>query len=549
MVALIIYFLCLASLLDGESFTLLAHAVAVSWITTATILRVAGADSPSRWPVHLRYAGRLLAQALPIAAALWLFFPRFGGPLWQLPDDGNGATSGLSDAMSPGDVTDLALSDEIAFRVRFAAAAPPPAALYWRGPVLHDFDGRTWRHSLLRPVAAPLLPQGAAYQYTVSLEPSRRHWLFVLDWPFAWRAPRALLTNDYMLISSTPVTQRLDVTATSYADVASTGDLDAGSRQRDTRLPAGRNPRSLALARSLRDAHPDDAGYIRAILTLFHEQAYFYTLTPPQLADDSVDSFLFDTRRGFCGHYASAFASLVRAAGIPARVVTGYHGGTYNRFAGYWIVRQSDAHAWVEVWLDGRGWVRMDPTSAIAPERVEHGLNDLVYGGAASTSRWQQRTPWLADARLRLDALRLLWRERILRYDQNSQERMLEWLHVPNPDQRKLALLLGASLTVGMAWLSWQVRRDAGRRPKDPLERAYRTLCRRLARIGAPRRPNEGAEAYAARVVALRPDLDATVTALCRRYSDLRYGASGSDRAVFIAAVRRFRPRDFPASS
>jgi hypothetical protein len=298
------------------------------------------------------------------------------------------------------------------------------------------------------------------------------------------------------------------------------------------------------LAQALRSAHPDDRGYVDAVLDLFRRQPFFYTLTPPRLADDSVDEFLFDTRRGFCGHYASAFAALMRAVGIPARVVTGYQGGTYNRFADYWIVRQSDAHAWDEVWIDGQGWLRVDPTAAIAPERVERGLNDLVTAGAPLTSRWQQRTPWLTDTRLRLDALRLLWRERILQFDSGSQEQLLDLLHIPQPDGQKLALVLAACLIAGMSWLTWQVRRELDVRPTDPVHRAYDRLCRRLAAIGLPRMPHEGAEAFAARVAAQRPDLGATVRALCRRYSQLRYAADPSQAAAatFIAGVRGFRP-------
>jgi hypothetical protein len=340
-------------------------------------------------------------------------------------------------------------------------------------------------------------------------------------------------------------------------------------RRRDTRLPAGRNPRSLRLAQELRAAHPDDQGYVDAVLGLFHSEPFFYTLRPPRLAADPVDGFLFDTRRGFCGHYASAFATLMRAAGIPARVVTGYQGGTYNRFADYWILRQSDAHAWDEVWMEGRGWVRVDPTAAVAPERVEHGLNDIVAAdNALQFSRWQQRTPWLGDAWLRLDALRLLWRERILRFDQSSQERLLELLHIPEPDSQKLALVLAACLILGMTWLTWQVRRELQVGPRDPLQRAYERLCRRLRSVGCERRPSEGPEAYAARVSHLRPDLGLAVIALCREYSKLRYGAGAApvgtattggattasargaaDIIGFSAAVRRFRPRGSRASS
>lgn len=551
-VAMISYFLSLATLLESESFWLFSYLVAVCWLTTSTQLRLTTTPQLGERRSSLRYAGRLLAQAIPLAAAFWLFFPRFGGPLWQLPDDGRSATSGLSDTMSPGDITDLAMSDDVAFRVRFTASTPPPQERYWRGPVLHDFDGHAWKRTESRqPLAPPLQFRGPAYDYVVSLEPNHHNWIFVLDWPSHWDASRAWLTSDYMLMQAAAVVQPIDVTATSYGRVEAAGRLSAGMRTRDTRLPPGRNPRSVRLAQEMRAAHAGDLDYVRAVLDMFRTEEFYYTLQPPRLAEDSVDGFLFGSRRGFCGHYASAFAALMRAAGVPARVVTGYHGGTFNRFADYWILRQSDAHAWDEVWIEGHGWLRVDPTSMVAPERVERGLNDIVSLGQPLTSRWQQRTPWLTDTRLRLDALRLLWRERILRFDEGSQEKLLGFLHIPEPDGQKLALVLAVCLITGMGWLTWQIRRELTVRPRDRVDRAYATLCRRLAAIDLARAANEGAEAFAARVAARRPDLASAIGNLCRRYSDLRYGRAPSRAAAadFIAGVRRFRPRGSPGSS
>ncbi len=548
-ITMIIYFLSLGALLQGESIWLLCYLIAVSWLTTAALLT--GAASLGRWRTSLRYAARLLAQALPLALVFWLFFPRFGGPLWQLPDDGGAATSGLSDSMSPGDITDLAASDDVAFRVRFSTATPPSEERYWRGPVLHDFDGHTWRRGDAVPArAAPLEYRGAAYRYTVSLEPNQHSWLFMLDWPAEWSAPHAELSGDYMLVQSAPLAQPIDIAATSYTHVRSAEPLSTGMRRRDTQRPRA-NPRTIRLAAQLRAAHPDDLDYVHAVLDMFRQQPFYYTLTPPRLAADSVDAFLFDTRRGFCGHYASAFATLMRAAGIPARVVTGYQGGTYNRFADYWIIRQSDAHAWNEIWIDGNGWLRIDPTSMIAPERVDRGLNDIVRAGAPSVSRWQQRTPWLTDTRLKLDALRLLWRQRILTFNEESQEKLLGMMHIPQPDGQKLAIVLGLCLILGMGWLTWTVRRELDPRPRDPVSRAYERLCRRLAAVGIPRLPHEGAEGFAARVADRRPDLGDTVAGLCRRYSDLRYAANPphSAAALFVAGVRAFKPRGSRASS
>jgi transglutaminase-like putative cysteine protease len=544
-ITLSIYFVSVSALLESTSFWLFAYLIAVCWLTTAALLRLTGTLPLPQWRRCLRYSGRLLGQALPLALALWLLFPRFAGPLWHIPDNGHIAASGLSDTMSPGDIDQLALSDEVAFRVRFTGPAPPPAERYWRGPVMHDFDGRTWTHTFSAPLGAPAFaPQGPAYDYTVSLEPNQRHWLFVLDWPSHWDLADAGLTRDYTLMRRDPVSRPIDVTARSHTQVRWTAPLTNAMRARDIRTAPDQNPRTLQLAQSMRREHPDDAEYVRAVLAMFTQQRFYYTLTPPKLAGDSVDAFLFDSKRGFCEHYASAFALLMRAAGMPAHVVTGYQGGSFNRYADYWIVRQSDAHAWDEVWIEGRGWLRVDPTSAIAPERVELGGGDALGAESALAGGWRRHFPWLIDARLQLDALKQIWRERILFFDQNSQQQLLEWLHIPEPDGQKLVLLLAAALTLVLCWLTWIVRREVDHAPRDALNRAYSRLCAKLAAAGIARRSHEGAEDYAARVARHRPDLAPAVNALCGQYSRLRYAAAPGQLTAgqFDAAVRAFHP-------
>jgi protein-glutamine gamma-glutamyltransferase len=545
-ITLIIYFVSLAALLEGDSFWLLAYLIGVCWLTTATLLRVTSSGPAPGWRRSLRYGGRVLAQALPMALVFWLLFPRLASPLWQIPNDSKTAASGLSDSMSPGDITQLALSDEVAFRVRFDSVAPPAPERYWRGPVLDYFDGHTWTRSASGfGGAPPQQPLGVAYHYTVMMEPHQHRWLFMLDWPSSWNQPRAGLSNDYTLMQPEPLSRPVDVVGTSYTRVQYSEPLRAGTRARDLRQPRDRNPRTQQLARELRSAHPDDMELVDAVLAMFRQQPFYYTLNPPKLSDNSVDEFLFDTKRGFCGHYASAFAALMRAAGIPARVVTGYQGGTLNPYGDYWILRQSDAHAWTEVWIDGRGWMRIDPTAAIAPGRVEHGLADAVSAEDPLVSRWQRNTPWFAGARLRLDLLREIWRERILDFNQDSQRRLLELLRIPEPDGQKLVMVLGAAMALALAWLTWQIHRGLAPPSKDVAARTYARLCAKLAAAGIARKVHEGAEAYAMRVAQLRPDLAGTVTALCRHYSSLRYAAP-SERITlgqFQAGVRAFRPK------
>jgi protein-glutamine gamma-glutamyltransferase len=548
-ITLIIYFVSLAALLEGDSFWLLAYLIGVCWLTTATLLRLTSSGPAPDWRRSLRYGGRVLAQALPLCLVFWLLFPRFAAPLWQVPNDSQTAASGVSDTMSPGDITQLALSDEVAFRVRFASAAPPAAERYWRGPVLDSFDGHTWKRSGSGFAGAPPLePLGAAYRYTVMMEPHQHRWIFMLDWPATWDLPRAGLTSDYTLTQPEPLSRAIDVTGTSYTRIQASQPLSKNVRWRDLQQPRDRNPRTRQLAQELRSAHADDMELVGAVLAMFRQQAFYYTLTPPKLSDNSVDDFLFDTKRGFCGHYASAFAALMRAAGIPARVVTGYQGGTLNPYGDYWILRQSDAHAWTEIWIDGRGWMRIDPTASIAPERVERGLADTANADEPLVSRWQNRTAWFAGARLRLDLLREIWRERILDFDQDSQRRLLEMLHIPEPDGQKLVLLLAVGMALVLVWLTWQVRRELAPQSKDIAARTYARLCSKLAAAGLPRSMHEGAEDYALRVASQRPDLAATVTALCRHYSLLRYAQPSARITLgqFQARVRAFRPKGRP---
>ena len=546
-VALIVYFLCLSALLRSESFWLFIYLLGVAWLTGAALLALA----PRRggWEHSLRYAGRIAAQALPIALVLWLFFPRFDAPLWHLPSEGR-ARSGLSDTMSPGDIVDLALSDEIAFRVRFEGAAPPASERYWRGPVLHDTDGHTWRNEGPGIRGAGMwTPSGPAYLYTLSLEPTSFNWLFALDWPDSWNVPDAHLTGDYTLEQPRPVSKPIEVSARSHTHVHTQGTLPEATRRRDTALPPGRNLRTLAFAAELRRSHPGDKDYAAAVLDLFRREEFYYTLAPPPLGENSVDEFLFDTKRGFCGHYAAAFATLTRAVGIPTRIVTGYQGGMYNPYAGYWIIRQSNAHAWDEVWVAGEGWLRVDPTSAVAPARVEAGLEDRLADNRLAAG-WHARLPWLQDLRLRLDALGQVWRQRILHFDQLAQFSLLERLGIREPDAQKVVLVMAAGLALAFGWLMWQLRREQRPQPKDPVVIAYRRLCRKLAGIGLPRAPHEGAEGYAARIAALRPDIGGAVSALCGCYSELRYAATlpgrNGELESFIARVKAFHPRRTP---
>lgn len=525
-VLLICFFLVLASFLQAQRWWLLPMHATVVWMTTTALLRVTQGPASLTPLASARYAGRLLLQAAPLMILLFLFFPRIPGPFWALPSAGRGI-SGLSDTMSPGDLSELSLSSDPAFRVRFHGAVPPPAARYWRGPVLHDFDGYTWSRVPARALLGSSVTfTGTAYDYSLMLEGSRRDWVFALDLPESWAQSQIRQLADFQLVARSPLRQPRTFEMRSRTGYRAGEELSRTLRAADTRLPAERNPRTLELAQRLRARSAGAEDYIRTVLDRFRNEGFEYTLIPPGLDEDSVDDFLFNTRRGFCGHFASAFTTLMRAAGIPARVVTGYQGGELNPWANYYLVRQSDAHAWSEVWLERRGWVRVDPTAVIAPERIERGLIGAVAASEPVPGRLLRQLPWLADLRFAWDALDTAWRERIVEFGVDTQADLLEGMGLSGRDWRTLTALLVASLVIAMALVLWELRRELSRGGGSPVDRAYRTFCRRLERCGLRRLPHEGPRDFAARVRGTRPDLGAAVEAISRLYRALRYEAA-----------------------
>lgn len=518
------YFLVFAGFLYDQALLQLPYMLLTAWVLTATLMRVHQSGGSMTMRAALGQTGRMLLMGVPLAALLFVFFPRLPGQFWALPARAS-ATTGLTEEMSPGDVSELSISSAIAFRVKFEGALPPPAERYWRGPVLHDFDGRTWR---LRPMAYPeqsVRPMGPSYRYRVTIEPHQRHWVFPLDLVTGWTHPRLRRTHDHQLL--TPLNRPIS-TVSSFELESSTayrieGPLPVTLARADTRLPEGRNPRANALARELRARAGSDAAFVDAVLEMFRREAFYYTLEPPRLEADSVDDFLFNTRRGFCEHFASAFTALARAAGIPARVVTGYQGGEYNPLGDYLIVRQSDAHAWSEVWLEGRGWVRVDPTAAVAPERIERGLDAAIAENEPLPGRLLRRNSTLSQIRLAWDAINTFWQGQIVEFGLVQQRSLLARLGVDDAGWKALGAAIGLTLAafflVLFAWLAWRFRP----RDRDPVKQAYDVLCRRLARRNLARRPGEGPSDYLQRIARARPELARELEAIRALYISLRY--------------------------
>lgn len=541
---LVACFLALGSVLFSQTIATGAYLTACLLVSTTALVALAvpaEALPPRR---QLALAATLLAQALPVALALFVLFPRLPGPLWSLPRDAQAASSGLGETMSPGQITRLGLSDEIAFRTRFAAAPPPPAERYWRGPVLWASDGRTWRAGEAGGLPPPpITAETPSLEYTVTLEPHGRRWLFVLDAPVA--APRgAALAPDYQVLASAPVRQRTRYDAAS-ATRYRMGPLDDGQRRDTLALPEGHHPRARALAGAWRAAGLDAAALVQRALRHFREEPFAYTLYPPAMPGDPVDEFLFEARRGFCEHYAAAFTVLMRAAGVPARVVTGYQGGKVNPLDGFLVVRQRDAHAWAEVWIDERGWVRVDPTAAVAPSRVERGLEAAIPTAAAPFAGFALDEDsglgrLVRGVRDGWDAAGNWWNQWVLGFEGKRQREVLARIGIDPSDWRRLGVGVLVLVGVPLLVLAWLLHR---RRPMpDPARRLYERFCRRLAHLGIARRPAEAPLAYARRASAALPGHAAAIAEVTDAYTRARYARSGDGVARLRRLVAGFRP-------
>jgi protein-glutamine gamma-glutamyltransferase len=484
----------------------------------------------------MRISAIALLAAIPLATCVFLFFPRLGSPLWGAPNDPT-AHTGLGDTMAPGTIQELLIDDSPAFRVAFHGATPPRQDLYWRGPVLSIFDGLTWMRPEFneRRGKPEFQAGGSRITYDVTLEPTDRRWLVALDVPIS--APDGtLLGPDMSLVNRSPVASLLQYEATSATHYVVDSSLPKSARHFFLKLPEGFNPQSIQKAAQWRDSLKNDDAIIRAALNWFHEE-FFYTLSAPLLERDSVDDFLFNTKQGFCEHYASAFTFLMRAAGIPARVVTGYQGGYYNSVGDYWVVRQSDAHAWSEVWLAGRGWVRIDPTAAVSPQRVELGSR----AAAGESARWYQ-SDWMQAVRNQFDLVNRVWNEAIVQFSALRQQSLLTPFGVDKADYGSLmTVLIGTSTFLLMAFAWWVLR--APRVRDDALDVAYEKLRVKLNKAGAVSTPAEGPLTLAERAAARWPE-DENLALAFTNYIRLRYGCQlpdASDVRAFARSISSLR--------
>jgi transglutaminase-like putative cysteine protease len=530
-------FLVMSSLLREQYLWSLPYMLlSVLVIMTAWLRMPAGEKQPARRSFVT--GARLLAYAAPLAIVMWLFFPRISTPFWAVPIDTSRASTGLSETMSPGDISSLSMSGAVAFRVSFDSGVPAPRDRYWRGLVLTGFNGRTWSSrepGISRYARDEIEPRGGRVDYEVTLEPTRQQWLFTLDMPTEWSLGReAFMGPQQQLARATPIDQRMVYNVRSFTDYRVGRELPSTYRRWYAELPEDSNPATAQLAQRMRTAAGSDRAYVDAVLAMLREEAFYYTLEPPPLGKDPVDRFLFETRRGFCEHYASAFAVLMRSVGIPARIVLGYQGGEINPLGGHLTVRQSDAHAWTEVWLDDAGWVRVDPTAAVAPERVEISAGDAAFEAVAEGWGFSASSRLARQFTMAWDALNARWNEWILGYGPDTQNAFMKWLGMHEPTWRKMLLAL-VTLVVGLIMaISLLLMFRYSPPEKDEAAQLY---ARFVARTGLEPRTGETARAFAHRARRAGTVPVATIDAITDYYMDARYGGSDAARAHLRQAV------------
>ena len=504
---------------------------------------------------NLKLASTMLLHAAPLMLLLFVLFPRISGPLWNLPSDSFGAKTGLSDSMSPGNINQLSNNRAVAFRVQFKDKIPPPHQRYWRGPVFTYFDGRTWSNSnavnyeqLSSPKSINMSYRavGQPINYTVTLEPNNQNWLFALEMLSALPSDSDL-SPEYEVISRRPVQQLMRYSIKSYLEYQLEPQITP-NMARYLQLPNNPTARIKELINKWRtESSNEHEDIIKSALQHYREAPFYYTRTPPLLINNPVDEFLFETRRGYCEHYASSFVYLMRASGIPARVVTGYQGGESNPVSDYFIVRQSDAHAWAEVWLKEKGWIRFDPTTMIPPSRVENPQDLLRIAPDIAV----EATGWAASLWKKmgysLDNINHFWNQWILNYDDTRQRNFLKkfmsWFGFGDIDWRGMVTLLFSGMFLVFGLIALKLLRKIPEN-RDPAVIAYQQFCHKLEKHGLVREPSEDFTAFSFRASQQLPELGMPIVKITSLYQRLRYAPHPPADGLkdLQHAIRQFQP-------
>jgi transglutaminase-like putative cysteine protease len=498
---------------------------------------------------NLKLASRMLLQAAPLCLLLFVLFPRVPGPLWGLPEDVGSATTGLSEEMAPGRISQLSNNDAVAFRVKFKDVIPKPSELYWRGPVLWRFNGVRWdapKSQLTLRLETLHEKFGTAIDYSLTLEPHQQRWLFALDLPDAL-PPRSRMSSELQLLSLSVIDKVTRFELRSHTNYRIEPDAPQNI-QRYLALPTNIAPRSRELINTWLRESSTKSQLVQKALAYFRDQEFYYSRQPPLLFDDPVDEFLFQTRKGYCEHYASAFTVMMRQAGIPARVVTGYLGGEMNPLSDYMIVRQSDAHAWSEIWLEQQGWLRVDPTSIIPPERIES-TADLIRRESQTNRETQLiELNWMGQsfrqARYAWDVVNNRWNQWIIGFNEKRQLALLNSFGLPNISWRGMTFLLFTLMTIILVVISFYLFRSR-KQQSDRISKIYQQFQNKMAMVGFSKQAHESARHFAERITTSRDDLLRDVNSITGLYNKLRYSAHPPNYLFekLETAVKRFQPK------
>ncbi len=535
------YFLAITNFFYNQTMFTALYSLGAAWLITGTMVSLEHQAAPARLQQVARTSGVLLVQAVPVMLILFVLFPRLEGPLWGLPRIQNSGRTGLSDQMSPGSLSRFSLSDEIAFRANFEGDTPDTKKLYWRGPVLWDYDGRTWtagQQITLSELRYESL--GPILNYSVTLEPHDQRWMFVVDLPT--RLPqRSVLTRDYQVVSYRPIRQRLRYTAESSPLYRAGTEALPTELQRALVLPRDAAPRTRGMVRQWLASGLSPIEIAERALSIYRDQPFIYTLEPPPLDRDPVDQFLFETRRGFCEHFASSFAVMMRAAGVPTRVVTGYLGGEINPVDGYLVVRQSEAHAWNEIWTREEGWIRVDPTAVVSPLRIERGLATALPDSSTQPLLRRTQMKWLIEMRHQWDAVTNAWNQWVLGYTQERQSRFLSSFGFSNVGWQDMiiTLMIATGIIVGTFAIAMFMRLRS--KNADAVQRLWLRFCNVMSARGVTRKASEGPKDFTERVASSFPALRERVLRIGELYIDLRYGITDSESERDTLAVRELR--------
>ncbi len=538
------YFLVVTNFFYSQSMITAGLMFVVVIIMTASLISLNDLNQSITNKLKTKLAGQMLLQAVPLMVILFIFFPRISGPLWGLPDDAYNAKTGIDNSMTLGAISKLIQSDEVAFRVKFDDTIPEQANLYWRGPVLWHSDGTTWtelneqKHMASQPNIKSSSP---IYRYTTTIEPHNNNWLFALDFPLSLAIPdNTYFTQDGQLKSNDKIKQRKQYSLSSQTQFTFNAEQDLFIQQA-LQLPDQLHPRTRQLAQKWRNQTGKPNELIQLAINYFNQQPFYYTLEPPVLTGDIIDQFLFESRQGFCEHYAASFTVLMRAAGVPTRIVTGYQGGEVNPVDNFFVIRQRDAHAWTEVWIQDQGWIRIDPTAAVSKERIEQGMSTvmpLTMRSPLLISHSQKLAELWQTLRNNFDALDNKWNQWILAYGPKLQKQFLSKLGMPNPNWQQMVLWLGILISTTLLLISLVIFYHRKRR--DPIVHLYQKFCHKTA---LKRGASEGPVDFAERVKQQYPHHAKTIDQISQLYINLHYGDQSASIGQLKEVVKEFNPK------